>query len=417
MLSRENIKQAIVEGRMKIYPFESKNMTGIGYNLSTTNFAFSISKGVLLAIRKDTSPSGASHYVIIPPCDTVLFFSKEYIDVDETLAGSFYSKVSRVCQGLGHISTTLDPTWKGQLIISVSNPTDREIRFDLDKDSGNVATMLLHELDTPVSGPNVHDNNRGRCDLLLNHFSIPPRRGKNRRKHLELQDFVINEYADSLNGYDDFLSLNAPQDRYSKKVQELKELKVRLKEDVRLICEGAYNLGQGGRYSVLRSNSERQLVGECVLYGLYDKGRLEKLSAMSSSGNTCVDGVNCNDKVIEEINSYLGIIDYELEMINHTRRINWQNERVHEYADEKSMLSKVQARAQFWANVKSMGGYIAAAIILVVAIIYTVLSDVPGNVTLSLAAAFLAAFVSLTVAAIGRWGDLNSRQSSRKGWK
>ena len=40
MYSRDDIKQAIAEGHLKIIPYEEKNLTGMGYNLSTTNFAF-----------------------------------------------------------------------------------------------------------------------------------------------------------------------------------------------------------------------------------------------------------------------------------------------------------------------------------------------------------------------------------------
>ena len=42
MYSRDDIKQAIAEGHLKIIPYEEKNLTGMGYNLSTTNFAFSM---------------------------------------------------------------------------------------------------------------------------------------------------------------------------------------------------------------------------------------------------------------------------------------------------------------------------------------------------------------------------------------
>ena len=165
MLSRNDIKQYIYSGDIKIYPFEQKNLTGIGYNLSTTNFAFSINRGVLLTVYSKTTSEGIKHYINIPPNDTVLFFSKEYISVSNKIAGTFHSKVGCVCQGLGHISTTLDPTWHGQLIISVNNPTNTNIEFDLDTKSGNIFTMLLYKFETPVEGVDIHDNNRGRCDL------------------------------------------------------------------------------------------------------------------------------------------------------------------------------------------------------------------------------------------------------------
>lgn len=110
MLSRDDIRLALAEGHLKIFPFEPKNLTGIGYNLSTTDFAFSINQGILLTIHRKITDSGIERYVTIPANDTVLFFSKEYIEVDYTLAGTFHSKVSRVSEGLGHISTTLDAT-------------------------------------------------------------------------------------------------------------------------------------------------------------------------------------------------------------------------------------------------------------------------------------------------------------------
>jgi len=204
MYSRDNIKEAIKEGHLKIIPFEEKNLTGIGYNLSTTNFAFSINQGLLLQINTDTTEEGHIHYIEIPANDTVLFFSKEFLETDNTIAGTFHSKVSRVCQGFGHISTTLDPMWKGQLIIAVSNSTDKKIRFDLDRNSGNIFTLLLYKLDNAVTGNNVHDNNQGRCDLLLSHFTENFSSKFHKKKHFELENFIVKEFANSLNGYDDF---------------------------------------------------------------------------------------------------------------------------------------------------------------------------------------------------------------------
>ena len=58
MYSRDDIKQAIAEGHLKIIPYEEKNLTGMGYNLSTTNFAFSIKQGTLLKIYEITDPLG-----------------------------------------------------------------------------------------------------------------------------------------------------------------------------------------------------------------------------------------------------------------------------------------------------------------------------------------------------------------------
>ena len=108
--------------------------------------------------------------------------------------------------GTGHICTTLDPKWKGQLIISVNNPTNKSIRFDLDKNSGNVFTLLLFGLNQEVTGDNIHDNNQGRCDLLISQF-MSEKIKIWRKRYLELKEFIIRDFANSLNGYDKFFYL------------------------------------------------------------------------------------------------------------------------------------------------------------------------------------------------------------------
>lgn len=336
MLSREDIKEYIIQGDIQIYPFEKKNLTGIGYNLSTTNFAFSINKGILLTIHSKTTSEGVKHYVIIPKNDTVLFFSKEYIGVSNKIGGTFHSKVGRVCQGLGHISTTLDPTWHGQLIISVNNPTATDIKFDLDGNSGNIFTLLLYKFDTAVLGTNIHDNNSGRCDLLLERF-IEPSNSQYQEKHLELKEYIVNEFADSLNGYDDFLNLSTI-DEYTKKISALNTIKNRMEKDRILISEQRYTIIPGGSYSPLKSDDEKELLHSCTLY---------RLIKSSQSNNSPIFIDILEDKsytvlglphVIDVLNKYLKIIDYELEMINHIRRIKWQNQKTLQFAGEKSEL-------------------------------------------------------------------------------
>ena len=333
MLSRDDIKQAMAEGHLKIFPFEAKNLTGIGYNLSTTDFAFSIKQGMLLTIHKRTKDSGVERYVTIPGNDTVLFFSKEYIEIDHTLAGTFHSKVSRVSEGLGHISTTLDAAWKGQLLISVNNPTSNEIKFDLDKSGGNIMTMLLHKLDTPVTGDNVHDNNQGRCELLIAHFADPMPDKAYKEKQLELRDYVEKELANSLNGYDDFLDPDQPRDRYSTKIEQLIRLRERFKQDLTIMQEDRYELGKEGKYFYLKSREEKALINDCALFQITTD--LQSVLEGKESQGVDKDGLKNAPPVIEQL---IEIISYELDMIDHIRRIQWQNDKVAQFANEDSDL-------------------------------------------------------------------------------
>lgn len=338
MLSRNDIREALLNGSLKIYPFEEKNLTGIGYNLSTTSFAFSINRGTLLVIHQRPSSKGVEHYVEIPPCDTVLFFSKEYVEVDETLAGTFHSKVSCVCRGLGHISTTLDPTWRGQLIISVSNPTSQEVEFSLDGNSGNILTMLLYRLDTPVSGSNIHDNNQGRCDLLFRHFVEPSKGVEDRTQHLLLREFALGDYADSLNGYDSFLEGYNANDRYTTRVDNLLRLRDQLKVDlVRFSDEGPR---EKSGYCVVRGEEDRKMIRGCVLCEIMDDEGKDLLSPIKIEQN------DDREKAIDAITTCIRVVEYELATINHIRRIKWQNERVEGFASEESELQAEQRKSE-----------------------------------------------------------------------
>lgn len=334
MYSRNNIKEAIKNGHIQIYPYEEKNLTGIGYNLSTTNFAFSVSKGVLLAIRRRISENGVEHYVVIPPHDTVLFFSKEYIAVDDTLAGTIHSKVSSVSQGLGHISTTLDPTWKGQLLISVNNPTNEKIEFDLDKNSGNLLTMLVFELKTKVTGSNIHDNNQGRCDLLLRHFKDKKRLLLYKKKHLELESFITEVFSSSLNGYDDFITDQNISDKYSEKLTRLLKIQSRMQDQKILFQENRYEIEPGGEYQILIDEKEYELIKDCAIFDVVGISR-EKL--MTTFSDLIMD----RKKIIKRLEKCLMIVNYELELINHYRRIEWQNEEVDKFAGEGSGLVRL----------------------------------------------------------------------------
>lgn len=351
MLSRDNIKQALVDGHLKIFPFEKKNLTGIGYNLSTTDFAFSVNQGILLTLHQEVTDKGVMRYVIIPPNDTVLFFSREYIEIDDTLSGTFHSKVSCVSQGLGHISTTLDPTWKGQLLLSLNNPTSQEVVFDLDKDGGNIVTLLLYKLDTTVTGENIHDNNKGRCELLIAHFTKPSSNMKYQNKHLELKEFVQQGLADSLNGYDSFLTPDYPQDRYSIKLKQLQSLRDRLELDRLLIGEDRYKLGGHGKYHCLNC-AEIKLIKSCTLFEFHSI--LKEAINMEQKEDEGFDAAKL-PQACSVIDACVETIDYELNMIDHIRRIQWQNARIHEFASEDSELvkmrraaDKAKRRQRFW---------------------------------------------------------------------
>ena len=203
------------------------------------------------------------------------------------------------------------PRWKGQLIISVNNPTNKSIRFDLDKDSGNIFTLLLFGLNQEVTGDNIHDNNQGRCDLLISQF-MSEKVKIWRKRYLELKEFVIGDFANSLNGYDNFIfedeNVNRTvADKYTQKVRHLLELKHKLSKEEILLKEHRYLLGESGYYELIHSPEQKELTCGCTLFNLMNLKENEILKKYPEN-----EIISSPEEVIDMMHKILRVIDYEL---------------------------------------------------------------------------------------------------------
>ena len=377
MLSRDDFYKKIASGALKIYPLNFSNLTGVGYNLSVTYFVFSTARGCLLPVYTSIQNDKEEHFVDIPPNDTVLFFTREFIEIDNTLSGTFHSKVSFGCSGFGHISTTLDPTWKGQLIISASNSTQRSIPFNLDKNGGGIATMLLYEMDTPVSGEGIHDNNRGRCDLLINQFADTKLKDDDAEAEvLRLRRYILDEFATSLNGEDDYIGSFTGSDQYTVKVNELLDFKARLESEYAKLTDGEYVRRGIADYHVVKLPAEDSLLRGCTYVKAavcagedYDK-RLRPMSVTTEAAA---------NEVLGKIKFALDAVEYELNTINHARRVAHQNERALGFASVESALSKAIARQKIKEfHEENKGLYVLCTIGIFLLVVYTVLRGMNG---------------------------------------
>lgn len=135
-----------------IAPFDESKCKGVGYNISPSELCYSVKKKCLLQIHRTEEEI----YVHIPPHDTVLTLSHEYLQVSAEVAGCFLSRLRPVTQGLGNISTTLDPCWKGMLLLAINNPFSKKVKLVLSKkrdgimDPVAISTMLLWKT-TPLT--------------------------------------------------------------------------------------------------------------------------------------------------------------------------------------------------------------------------------------------------------------------------
>lgn len=203
----QNAKIGILEKGMKngeimIMPFSQNNVRGLGYNLTPTLFCYSIRKKRLLRIHY----SGGSAYIYIPKNDTVLFYSRECIYVSKAYKGAFYSRVRIVSEGLGHVSTTLDPGWSGPGVFSINNPMGKRVKFYLYQDTFGKQTyncIVTLELTQAVGKSDYqHDNPPYRLDVLKNvtykHISCFKRKRTQRLDELIRQLEQNNLYIDEI---------------------------------------------------------------------------------------------------------------------------------------------------------------------------------------------------------------------------
>ncbi len=110
-----------------IAPFDKSKAKGVGYNLSLSEMIYSISRKRLVPICREVQET----FFYLHPHETVLALSYESIETDSCIAGSFHSRVRITAQGVGCISTTLDPKWHGMLLFSLNNPTKKKIKVVL----------------------------------------------------------------------------------------------------------------------------------------------------------------------------------------------------------------------------------------------------------------------------------------------
>lgn len=134
---RQNLEGIIIA------PFEFEKAKGIGYNLSLSEMIYSITRKRLVPIYRDAQET----FFYLKRNETIIALSYEYITTDSCIAGSFHSRVRSSAQGIGSISTTLDPEWKGMLVFSLNNPTKDRIKVVLKKNiDGKMTPVPINTL-------------------------------------------------------------------------------------------------------------------------------------------------------------------------------------------------------------------------------------------------------------------------------
>lgn len=151
-----DIKNAMENGDLVIKPFDKDCLTPVGYDVRVGSKAYIINEdGTHKLVDID-----ADGELRIDGKSIALIGTLEHIELSGALAGTIHSKVSIVSRGLSHISTTIDPGWKGQFLIQIHNHLKSPQILELGE---TFCTLVFYILKTPTDKP--HNKPPFRVDI------------------------------------------------------------------------------------------------------------------------------------------------------------------------------------------------------------------------------------------------------------
>lgn len=148
------------KNKLHIFPYDPESLTPIGYDLRVGPQYGSSIDAKLYSLDPDDK-------VIIKPGDTVLITTLEDIGMpqDRTISAFITSKVSKVSRGLSHISTNIDPDWKGPLLIALHNPSLNTVCLNYGE-----AFCTINFIENKSPATMDCGKEPGRSDILLKQF-------------------------------------------------------------------------------------------------------------------------------------------------------------------------------------------------------------------------------------------------------
>ena len=160
---------------LHIYPYDPNCMTPVGYDVRVgSQYASAIDAKIYRLNENDD--------VKIVPGDTVLITTLENIEMpsNRKLSAFITSKVSKVSQGLSHISTNIDPDWRGNLLIAIHNPSHSKVNLKYGE-----PFCTLNFIENISASTRECGKEPGRTDVLLTNFVDDVKETREREKKKE----------------------------------------------------------------------------------------------------------------------------------------------------------------------------------------------------------------------------------------
>lgn len=147
--------------KLHIYPFDEDCLTPVGYDIR-------VGESYASSMDAEVHSLDGNGELIVCPGDTIMVTTLENIGMpsNRSLAAFITSKVSKVSKGLSHISTNIDPDWKGNLLIAIHNPSRNTVKIKYGEPFCTINFITTESPSTKDCGfP------EGRTDILLKKFA------------------------------------------------------------------------------------------------------------------------------------------------------------------------------------------------------------------------------------------------------
>ncbi|MBL0385191.1 hypothetical protein JJB07_00915 [Tumebacillus sp. ITR2] len=125
VLTETEIREGLTSGEVVIWPFEEGKLTPAGYDLTPSEFVYSLNSRLLVPVVHE----GREKFCWVEAQDTVLVLTREAVRIPRYIAGTLMSKASVTAVGFGHFSMALDAEWQGPLLLALTNPTGRRLKL------------------------------------------------------------------------------------------------------------------------------------------------------------------------------------------------------------------------------------------------------------------------------------------------
>jgi len=164
VLTDHDIRKIVNKKDIVIHPYHKENLTGVGYDLRI---------GVIKPLNQFDAFVETETIIRIPPKCYCLVITEEFVWISSKLIGTLHSKGTLAAKGLFTNATNVDPNFKGQMIMSLYNTSDKPIEFQ--KATHTFITLIFHKVKsatkTLVGDEGTKNSTRVLHEMLTNVYN------------------------------------------------------------------------------------------------------------------------------------------------------------------------------------------------------------------------------------------------------